>query len=346
MVSTREKPPRPKGVDGMKQFDFALAWNSGSKENFVKWARKECSLRGAAFLLISENNVAKIIEGLEKGRLNIKFLLDNEADYNDKKNLFARLCYAVKDVGGRVVCDPDDARQAANKAVTHYDLLNAKIPVPYTVVVRNWEPDDFRLTKEELRLLKTPFIIKPASGFGQQGVVKNANGSLVEIAKARHFSRGDDFLIQEKIEPLIIASKPAWFRVYFLFGEIIPCWWIPENGQYSHVTLREMNSYRLLPLARITSEIARVTNMDFFSSEIAITGLPKERRFVAIDYVNDQPELCVRSEKVGAGPVAEVVQHIAERVVEVAWRMLKGVASAGMHRSIWLAKARLEDESI
>ena len=85
--------------------------------------------------------------------------------------------------------------------------------------------------------------------------------------------------------------------------------------------------------------------MDFFSSEIAVTGKGKDRRFVAIDYVNDQPELCVRSEKVGGGPIPEVVQHIAERIVDLAWRMLKGIP-VGIHRSIWLAKVILEDEGI
>lgn len=329
----------------MKKYDFALAWNSGNKENFVKWVKKECKLRGLKFLLITEKNVEVNINYLEKGRQKIKFLLDNEADYNDKNNLFARLCYAVKDASGYVVCDPDDSRQASNKAITHYDLDRIKIPVPYTIVVRNWEPDDFILAKEEIKQLGTPFIIKPASGFGQKGVVKNARGPIAEIAQARHFNRGDDFLLQEKIEPLVISGRQAWFRVYFLFGEIIPCWWDTETGRYSHVTLREMYKIKLLPLARIISEIARVTHMEFFSSEIAITGSGKNRRFVAIDYVNDQPELCVRSEKIGGGPVPEVVQHIAERIVDLSWRMVQGMP-IGMHRSIWLAKAMLEDESI
>lgn len=328
-----------------KNYDLALSWNSGSKEKFVKWIRKECAIRDLKFLLVSEKNVANVIDDLEKGKLKIGFLLDNEADYNDPKNLFARLCYAVKDIDGHVVCDPDDARQAGNKAVTHYDLVKTKIPVPYTVVVRNWEPDDFTLSKDEMKRLGAPFIIKPASGFGQKGVVKNANASITEIAQARHFNRGDDFLLQERIEPTTIDSREGWFRTYFLFGEIIPCWWSTETGHYSHVTLREMYNFRLLPLARITSEIARVTNMEFFSSEIAIAGKGKERRFVAIDYVNDQPELCVRSEKLRGGPVPEVVQHIAERIVEIAWRSSRAIPF-GMYRSIWLEKARLEDDSI
>ena len=99
------------------------------------------------------------------------------------------------------------------------------------------------------------------------------------------------------------------------------------------------------PLARIVSEIARITDMEFFTSEIALTGRGKDSRFVAIDYVNDQPELCVRSEKVGGGPVPEVIEHIAERIIELAWRMLNGLP-VGIHRSIWLDKARPEDESI
>ncbi|MBN1354151.1 MAG: hypothetical protein JW994_05755 [Candidatus Omnitrophica bacterium] len=329
----------------MKQYDFAVSWNSGSKENFIKWARRECSLKGMKFLLVTEKNVGSVTDDLEKGKLKIRFLLDNEADYNDQKNLFARLCYATKDIGGYVVCDPDDAREASNKAITHYDLVKANIPVPYTVVVRNWEPDDFSLDKDELKRLGTPFIIKPASGFGQKGVIKNAEGTLSEIAQARHFNRGDDFLLQEKIEPAILDGRQGWFRIYFLFGEIIPCWWNTETGEYVHLTLRDIYYFRLLPLARIVSEIARVTNMEFFSCEVAVTGKGKSRRFVAIDYVNDQPELCVRMGKGARGPVTEVVQHIAERTVNIAWRMSKGLLF-GIYRSIWLAKAKLEDESI
>jgi len=329
----------------MKRYDFALAWDSGAKEQFVKWVKFESSLRGLKFLLITGSNISSVISDLERGRLKINFLLDNEADYNDPNNLFARLCYAVKDIGGYVVCDPDDARQAANKAVAHYDLVKANIPVPYTVVIRNWEPDDFTISKEEIKMLKVPFIIKPSSGFGQKGVVKNATGDITEIAQARHYNRGDNFLLQEKIEPTFLDGKQAWFRVYFLFGEIIPCWWNTETGHYAHVTLREMYNHRLLSLARITSEIARVTNMEFFTSEIAVKGTGKDRKFVVIDYVNDQPELCVRSEKVGEGPISGVVKHIAERVIETAWRRKNGT-SASINRSIWLAKAKTEDETI
>lgn len=328
----------------MKIYDFGLIWSSGIKQRLAYTIEKECKLRGLSFLLVTRKNARRIIEELERGRLKIRFLLDTEADYAYPKDTFARLCYAAKDSGSYVVCDPDDARQASNKAITHYDLLRANIPVPYTVVVRNWEPRSFRLSKEERQKLGVPFIIKPATGFGQHGVVKG--GSIAEIAKARHYDRGDDFLLQKICNPIMLGGKQAWFRIYYLFGEIIPCWWNTETGLYAHLTLREMNNFRLLPLAKLVSEIANITKMEFFTSEISLSGEGKERKFMVIDYVNDQPDLCVHpGGKPGEGPIPEVIQHLAERIAEISWRMLGGLP-LGLYRSIWLAKAILHDESI
>lgn len=328
----------------MQKYDLALIFCGNKDEAIVKWFRKESALRGLKFLWVNEHNAPDILSKIESHKLEIHFLVDNESNYYNPDDLYLKICYSVKDHNGMVVEDPDKARSYADKSITHFDLENANIPVPYTVVIRNWQPDDFVLKKDQLKRLGRPFIIKPAKGFGQKGVVKDASGDLKQIAEARHFNRGDNFLLQEKIVPLMFGSMPAWFRVYYLFGEIIPCFWNHENGQYRHVSLRELHRFHLLPLARIVSEIARIVNMNFFSSEIAITGKGKEKRFVVIDYVNDQCELCVRPSKI-AGPVPEVVQHIAETFVEQAWKHKIGKKNL-LHRSIWMAKAKTEDESI
>lgn len=308
----------------MKYYDFALSWNSGLKEEFVRCIKTECKFKKLSLLIVTESNVSNIISKLESSKIKIGFLLDNESDYCDKENKFARLSYAVKDCNGYILCDPDDAKQASNKAITHYDLAHAGINVPYTVVVRNWEPENFCLTKGELKRLRMPFIVKPANGFGQKGVVKDCRGSFSEILQARNYSRGDDFLLQKRINPIIIGDKKAWFRVYYLFGEIIPCWWDTDSGAYSHMTLNELNINGFLPLAEITSRIAKITNMEFFTTEIAVTGTNREKLFYAIDYVNDQPELCIRNGKSEYGPVLGVVKHISERIVDIAWRKKYG----------------------
>jgi glutathione synthase/RimK-type ligase-like ATP-grasp enzyme len=328
----------------MPTYDLGFVFVGDKKESLIKWLRQESSFRKIKFLWINENNAPRVLDEIEKHRLKINFLVDNESNYYNPDDIYMKICYAVKDGGGMVVDDPDNARASADKSVTHFDFVEGGLPVPYTVVVRNWQPDDFSLTRDQFKKLGTPFIIKPARGFGQHGVVKDASGDITQIAEARHFSRGDNFLLQEKIAPLMLGDMPGWFRVYYLFGEIIPCFWHPESGQYRHVTLREMSKYRLLFLARYVSEIARIVNMRFFSTEIALTGQGKERRFVIIDYVNDQVELCVRPTKMG-GPVPEVVHHIAETLADRAWMRKIGKQPIA-HRSLWLAKARTDDESI
>ncbi|MFC1767262.1 RimK family alpha-L-glutamate ligase [Candidatus Margulisiibacteriota bacterium] len=328
----------------MTKYDIGFIFCGDKKESILKWLHEECRLRGLSFVWINQNNAEAVLQKILSHKIKVNFLVDNESNYYNPEDIFLKLCYAVKDNGGRIIDDPDAARSSADKSITHFDFVDAELPVPYTVVVRNWQPDDFEITKEQFRKLGKPFIIKPATGFGQKGVVKDASGDIKQIAEARHFNRGDNFLLQEKIIPEMLGGHMGWFRVYYLFGEIIPCFWNTETGEYRHVSLREMYKFRLLPLARIVSEIARVVNMKFFSSEIAVTGKGKERRFVIIDYVNDQCELCVRPTKIG-GPVPEVVRHVAEIMAEHGW-MHKIGKKPMIHRAIWLAKAQTEDETI
>ncbi len=40
-----------------------------------------------------------------------------------------------------------------------------------------------------------------------------------------------------------------------------------------------------------------------------------------------------------------MVHNNMECIVELSWRMIRGIP-VGMHRLIWLAKAKLEDEGI
>lgn len=328
-----------------KKYDFALTWVNSRQERFVQWLKAECKTRRMSMLVAGPENVRGIVKDVEEGRLKIKFLLDNEASYNDPIDIYGRLCYAVKDTGGCVVCDPDYARAASNKSITHYDLIRAKIDVPHTIIVRNWQPDTFCLSAQEKKSLGDEFIIKPATGFGQKGVVKYAKGSIAEIATARNFNRGDNFLLQEKVAPLWLDEKMAWFRVYYLFGEVIPCWWDTETGRYAYVTLKEFNAHKLLPLMRIVSEIARITRLEFFSSEIALVKLGNNpRRFIAVDYVNDQPELCVRPQAIN-GPLEGVTEYIAKRCVEIAYRRIHGL-NILYFRKLVLAGMNLVDETI
>ena len=305
----------------VRQYDFALSWDK-NKCFFTGSLAADCRRKGLSFLWITIDTVDDVIRKLEKGRMRIGVLLDTEATYDIRGDVYARLAYAVKDAGGIVINDPDRTRFAVDKSVMHYELMNAGIETPYTVVIRNWEPRTFRLTEEEKKNLGIPFIIKPGCGWGHRGVVYNAAGTIREIARARNFDRGDNFLLQEKVYPLELNKKRAWFRVFHIFDKIIPCWWDDRTSNYGHVTGEEFEKYRLNTLVRYVTRIAKMTDMSWFSSEIALEKKKSRTRFVAIDYVNDQCDMEAKSESKDGVP-DNIVKLTAYSLVHKAHQLIK-----------------------
>jgi len=294
----------------MKEYDFALTWD---KEPclFTSVLKNACKKKRLSFLWITFDKAKEIIKNLKSNNIRIKVLLDTEATYDEPGDLYARLCYAIKDSGGVVINDPDRTRISVDKAVMHYELKNAGIITPYTIVVRNWEPTTFKLTEEEKTKLKTPFIIKPGCGWGHRGVVYNARGTVREIAKARNFNRGDNFLLQEKIYPINIKDKRAWFRVFHIFDKVIPCWWNDVSSGYYLVTAGEFKKYKLSSLVRIVTKVANLSRMSWFSTEIAIEKNKGKLKFVSIDHVNDQCDMEAKSESRDGVPdnVVKITAH-------------------------------------
>jgi hypothetical protein len=328
----------------MEMFDFGIGWPvaEGRNELFVNRLEAECAARKLKFIFIDDENLAEVRDKVQKDKFKLKFYLDMASETFDLKDDFIRFAYILKDSGARVVADPDHVRAAADKSITHFDLARAKVPVPFTVVVRNWEPGH-KLTPEEKEGLGMPFIIKPALGYGRKGVkLVTKAATLKEIAEARKFNKGDNFLLQEYIEPKELNGDPAWFRVFHLFGELIPCWWHPATHIYRHLTLKEIDEFRLLPIIRIATEIARITRIDWFSTEIALSK--KVDKFIVIDYMNDQCAISPQSEYKDGVP-DDLIIHIADRIVEKAWRHIQGRFTLS-HRAIWFPKIQVRDENV
>ncbi|MBD3426867.1 MAG: hypothetical protein GF409_06510 [Candidatus Omnitrophica bacterium] len=305
----------------MKRYDFALTWDKDPCL-FTDTLKSDCRKKGLSFYWITYDRVKEVIKALEMNRMRIRMMLDTEATYDEPRDPYARVCYAVKDSGGVVINDPDRTRIAVDKAVMYYEVLDAGITTPYTVVVRNWEPNIFKLPEEERNKLGSPFIIKPGCGWGHRGVVHNAKGTVKEIATARNFNRGDNFLLQERIEPIDFGGRRAWFRVFHTFDKIIPCWWDDRSSKYEQVTAEQFTRYKLTPLIRIAVTIARMTRMSWFSTEIAVDRKFGKPRFVAIDYVNDQCDMEASSESKDGVP-DHIVKFTALSMVHAAKTLIE-----------------------
>jgi hypothetical protein len=313
--------------------DLCIGWGPWPDEPFLNHITERCTERRLNLVVCKDENVFRTTRASETGRKNILMYLDADADYEDPADPYTRLSYAAKDGGAFVVNEPDRAKLGLNKAIIHYHFERAHIPIPYTIVVRNWEPSDFKLTPAERKRLGTPFIIKPARGYGKQGVARVNGGSVKEIAKARMFDRGDDFLLQEFIEPKWYGHRRGWFRVFYVLGEIIMCWWDNFTEHYECVTLEQFHEHRFERLATIAHKIAMTTHMNFFSTELAVVGTARRERVLSIDYINDPADMTVKSYS-HCGVPDDVVRHIAERLADTAWRLKKGINLNG-HCSMW-----------
>lgn len=326
----------------MEIFDFGVSFPSIDEGNefFVDRLKAECRARDMKFIFIDAKSLDNVGEKIKKRDLKLKFYLDMASETFDPDDAYLKFAYLLKDTGTKVMEDPDRVKVAADKSLTHFNLMRAGIPVPFTIIMKSGQPNR-QLNGEESEKLGRFFIIKPSLGYGKRGVkVATQESMLEDIAEARKIKMGDDILVQEFIEAREIEGSPAWFRIYHTFGAIASCWWNPGANLHRQVTLREIEEHGLLPMTRIASEIARITCIDWFSCEIALNK--KNNEFVAVDYMNDQCWVNQQS-RFEDGVPDDVICHITGRIVEQAWKYIHG-NSGPADQVIWLPKAQTKDK--
>jgi hypothetical protein len=144
------------------------------------------------------------------------------------------------------------------------------------------------------------------------------------VLAARQAHPTDRYLLQAHIVPIQLDARPAWFRVIYCAGQVYPCWWDTTTHVYTPVTLEEADRHGLSPLSNITTRLARLCGLDFFSTEISLSS---DGLFVLIDYVNDQIDLRLQSKAADGVPDA-IVRDMAERLaglVAVHGQMFQGL---------------------
>ena len=301
----------------MDIFDFAVGFpvlNEGN-DYFESRLKAECLSRGMKYILINRTILDSLMSRIKEGEFKVKFYLDMASETFVPGDAYLALDHLLKSSGTKIVDDPEDVKLAADKSLTHLKLMNEGIPVPYTIIIKSGQEHREFNDEERLRLGDL-FVVKPALGYGQRGVKFTTHESMdMAVAESRCANMGDILLLQEFIEPKEIEGRPAWFRVFSTFGEVIPCWWDPNDHTYHEVTMWEMYKYKLLSIIHITKEIARITRIDWFSTEIAINK--RNNKFVAIDYMNDQCWVNHKS-KFPDGIPDDILSRIAFRIVEKA----------------------------
>jgi glutathione synthase/RimK-type ligase-like ATP-grasp enzyme len=291
----------------MQIFDLAVAYTWKYDIEFINLIEKLFQKNGLKTFIIYKQNIHEVASLLRQRKLLFKAYLDRASDEDPEFEIITKLlirkrCYLIN--------PHKKTKKATDKSYFHKKLLRKNFRLPKTFIIESFDKSEtLYLSDANLKELKIPFIIKPAifSG-GGQGVVKDAS-SIEQIQTERMKGHNEKYLIQEKVHPVKLENKRAWFRVFWAFGKVIPTWWDDHTHIYHTLTKEQIAKYKLQQLIKITQRLARVANIDYFSTEIV---LAKNHQFILIDYINDQCDMRLQSLHVDGVPDVVVTQFIEQ----------------------------------
>ena len=271
-------------------YDLAVAWNWQYDEDFIGLVEGQARARSITTYFIRQHNVDETHELLQRRKLHVSVVLDRASDEDERfqplAHYFSRRASAPSSSPPFLIINPYELqKRAADKATMHLEFLSHSLEVPYTIIISPFNHKrELELSLTELAHLGRPFIIKPANTTGGGiGVVIGAE-TLKDVFETRQHHKNDKYLLQEKVSPAFLGENRAWFRVFYAFGSIIPCWWDDQTHAYKEVTPEHEKSFGLDRLRSITRVIRDICLLDFFSTEIVYT---QKQKFVVVDYVNE-----------------------------------------------------------
>ena len=303
-----------------REYDLAVAWNWEYDRDFLQVLMSAAGERGLNTILIDQNNISETVRRLQNDIPLFYTVLDRASDEDERFLPFANIL--LRRYSGanqsrliRVVNPYDSTRRASDKATMHLEFLSHGLRVPFTIIISPYNHKrEVELSLSELSQLGRPFIIKPANTTGGGiGVVVGAE-SLKDIIETRQHHKNDKYLLQEKVLPVSLAARRAWFRVFYAFGQVLPCWWDDQTHLYDELTREEEEGFSLQGLRSIVETIREICGLDFFSTEVVLTA---HQSFVVVDYVNEMCDMRLKSRFVDGVP-DRIVQIVAESLADFA----------------------------
>ncbi len=296
----------------MERFNLAIAYTWEYDEDFVAMIEEKFHQQNLTTFIIKEYNVFEITEKLKKRELAFDCYLDRASDVNED---FNEIAHILTRRNTKIFNPYKLINHAIDKASMHLEFITAGINTPYSIIIPPVSTHkEFYLSLDDLAILGRPFIIKPANTTGGGiGVVTGAE-SLKEVIDERVTNTHDKYIIQEKVYPIQLDGKRSWFRCYWAFGRTIPTWWDDQTHLYHVMTQQDIDEFELRELKTITRKIAKLTGLDFFSTEIVYTTKDK---FVVVDYVNDQCDMRIKSKHYDGVPdsvIDEIITNLSKAV--------------------------------
>jgi glutathione synthase/RimK-type ligase-like ATP-grasp enzyme len=287
----------------MTRYDLCLTWSWKYDADFVRLLDTAFRARRLSLLQVTLENVEAILPQLASGQ--VSFSAHFEFSAHDPR--FEPVSRWAREHNLYRINPPELGDWAEDKATMHLELISAGVYTPYTIILPPLN-EQVDLPPLDLSPFAGRFVIKPSYGGGGDGVILGAS-SLDQVQQARCQFPELKYLLQEQIEPRNLDGRGGWFRLIYCAGQHYPCWWDTHTHVYAPVSEAEIARYGLAPLREITTHIAQICKLEFFSTEIAYTP---DGRWVVVDYVNDQIDLRPQSTAVDGVPDAILLDLAAD----------------------------------
>ena len=296
----------------IRTYDLVMTHKLDADDLFIHSVQRACAGARWNLFLIEPLWAEAFHQALERGEVRTRALLNMHSEHHQPEEIYHRLVKLAAEQGAFVIDPPERAQAAFDKSRLHPRLVAAGIPVPHSVIVEPVNGHAVTLTPGERASLGTPFVIKPGMGYGRRGLVLDAS-SEADLSRSVAAWPDARYLFQRKIVPAQHDGAPLYWRAYFVFDRVWLCWWNCFTDQYRRVSAEERVRFDLHKVEEITRQIAALTGMIFFSTEMARN---EAGEFVVIDYVNDQCHLLSQTANPQIGVPDDLVVEIAQRLVE------------------------------
>ena len=292
-------------------YDFVMTHKLDADDLFIHTIQRNCAKAHLNFFLIEPLWVERFYQCMDKGEIWCRVLLNMQSEHHQPDEPFHKLVRLAAAKHVQIIDPPDVAQAAFDKARLHPRLIASGIHVPHTIFVGKEQVKEFKLSDAERQFLGEPFVIKPAMGYGRKGVIMDGKGED-DLKRSAEMWQDAHYLLQRRIVPKQLDGSPAYFRAFYAFDSIWYTWWNCYTDKYRMVTPQEAITFGLKPLEEIMRQIAGLTGMKFFSSEIALVD---SGEFIVIDYVNDQCHMLSQSADPQRGVPDELVRAVATKLV-------------------------------
>jgi len=289
----------------METFELGIAWDSEFDNEFVNDLNDRALKEGIKPYLIHAYNFFSSLKDITEDELSFHCFFDRSSD---DSSTFGGLADFLKKKDIHFINHPDNVKNSIDKSKIHSMFVSYGLPVPKTVFIKSQE--EKQVLEVKIQHVSVPCVLKPAFGSYSDGTVLTIS-SLDDALRLIGQEEDKSYFVQEQVSPINLENKPAWFKVLYCFGEIIPCRWHPVTREYGILSLRQIYRLGLHEIWPITKKIKQACKLDFFSTDIA---MKEKGKFLVVDYVNDRPDMRKKSKFKDALP-DEIVDKVIGKII-------------------------------